>query len=58
MSAQLAGPDELGDAERAAVESLLRQLADDELVLAERFDYWRAVFEEAHPAIEQESPGH
>ncbi|GKZ13351.1 1,2-phenylacetyl-CoA epoxidase subunit PaaC [Haladaptatus sp. T7] len=41
MSAQLAGPDELGDAERAAVESLLRRLADDELVLAERYTEWQ-----------------
>ncbi|ODR83131.1 phenylacetate-CoA oxygenase subunit PaaI [Haladaptatus sp. W1] len=41
MSAQLAGPDELDDAERAAVESLLRRLADDELVLAERYTEWQ-----------------
>ncbi|MFH5798662.1 1,2-phenylacetyl-CoA epoxidase subunit PaaC [Haladaptatus sp. CMAA 1911] len=41
MSAQLAGPDELSDEERAAVEDLLRRLADDELVLAERYTEWQ-----------------
>lgn len=41
MSAQLAGPEELSDDERAAVESLLRRLADDELVLAERYTEWQ-----------------
>ncbi|WP_435153699.1 1,2-phenylacetyl-CoA epoxidase subunit PaaC [Haladaptatus sp. DFWS20] len=41
MSAQLAGPDELSDDEQAAVESLLYRLADDELVLAERYTEWQ-----------------
>ncbi|WP_266077080.1 1,2-phenylacetyl-CoA epoxidase subunit PaaC [Haladaptatus caseinilyticus] len=40
MSA-LAGPDELSDEEQAAVESLLYRLADDELVLAERYTEWQ-----------------
>ncbi|WP_458190437.1 1,2-phenylacetyl-CoA epoxidase subunit PaaC [Haladaptatus sp. NG-WS-4] len=41
MSAQLAGPDELSGDERAAVEELLYCLADDELVLAERYTEWQ-----------------
>ncbi len=41
MSARLAGPEELSDEERAAVESLLRRFADDELVLAERYTEWQ-----------------
>ena len=34
--AAFAGPEDLSEAEAAAVESLLFRLADDELVLAER----------------------
>ncbi|WP_049970677.1 1,2-phenylacetyl-CoA epoxidase subunit PaaC [Haladaptatus cibarius] len=41
MSAQLAGPDDLSGEEQAAVESLLYRLADDELVLAERYTEWQ-----------------
>ncbi|NHN59054.1 MULTISPECIES: 1,2-phenylacetyl-CoA epoxidase subunit PaaC [Halorussus] len=38
---QLAGPDELSDEEREAVETLLFRLADDEFVLAERYTEWQ-----------------
>ncbi|WP_435177756.1 1,2-phenylacetyl-CoA epoxidase subunit PaaC [Halorussus sp. AFM4] len=38
---QLAGPSELSDAEREAVETLLFRLADDEFVLAERYTEWQ-----------------
>ena len=38
---ELSGPDDLDDAEQAAVENLLRRLADDELVIAERYTEWQ-----------------
>jgi len=49
----IAGPDDLGDDERAAVEALLFRLADDELVAAERYTDWqvRAPTVEADVAI-------
>src|SRR6056297_3550315 len=37
----LAGPDDLSDEEREAVETLLFRLADDEFVLAERYTEWQ-----------------
>ncbi len=37
----LAGPDGLSDEERAAVETLLYRLADDEFVAAERYTEWQ-----------------
>jgi ring-1,2-phenylacetyl-CoA epoxidase subunit PaaC len=37
----IAGPDQLSDDERAAVEALLFRLADDELVVAERYTDWQ-----------------
>jgi len=40
-SARLGGPEELADDERAAVKALLYRLADDELVLAERYTEWQ-----------------
>jgi len=40
-SGRLGGPDDLSDDERAAVEALLYRLADDELVLAERYTEWQ-----------------
>ena len=40
-TAALAGPEDLEDADRAAVEDLLFRLADDELVLAERYTEWQ-----------------
>ncbi|WP_134670500.1 1,2-phenylacetyl-CoA epoxidase subunit PaaC [Halorussus marinus] len=40
-SDRLGGPAELADDERAAVEALLYRLADDELVLAERYTEWQ-----------------
>lgn len=39
----LGTPDELTDDERAAVEAVLRPLADDEFVLAERYTEWQVV---------------
>ncbi|QLD87706.1 phenylacetate-CoA oxygenase subunit PaaC [Natronomonas salina] len=39
--ASLGGPDDLSERERAAVESELRCLADDEFVLAERYTEWQ-----------------
>lgn len=39
--ARLGGPDDLSDEERAAVEALLYRLADDELVLGERYTEWQ-----------------
>lgn len=38
---QLGGPNELSDDEREAVEYLLYRLADDELVIAERYTEWQ-----------------
>lgn len=38
---QLPGPDDLDDAQREAVELLLRRLADDEFVVAERYTEWQ-----------------
>lgn len=38
---QLGTPDELDERERAAVESLLFRLADDELVIGERYTEWQ-----------------
>ena len=38
---RIAGPDQLSDDERAAVEALLFRLADDELVVAERYTDWQ-----------------
>ena len=38
---QLAGPDDLSDEEREAVETLLFRLADDEFVIAERYTEWQ-----------------
>ncbi|MFC6837153.1 1,2-phenylacetyl-CoA epoxidase subunit PaaC [Halomarina ordinaria] len=40
-AATLPGPNELDDRERAAVEALLRALADDEYVAAERYIDWQ-----------------
>ena len=37
----LGGPDDLSERERAAVETCLRALADDEFVLAERYTEWQ-----------------
>ncbi|PSP55941.1 phenylacetate-CoA oxygenase subunit PaaI [Halobacteriales archaeon QS_1_67_19] len=39
--ARLGGPEELSDDERAAVEAFLYRLADDELVIAERYTEWQ-----------------
>ena len=39
--ARLGGPDDLSDEEREAVQSVLYRLADDELVLGERYTEWQ-----------------
>jgi ring-1,2-phenylacetyl-CoA epoxidase subunit PaaC len=41
MSATVFDPADLGDREREALEALLRRLADDEFVLAERYTEWQ-----------------
>ncbi|WP_224268971.1 1,2-phenylacetyl-CoA epoxidase subunit PaaC [Haloprofundus salinisoli] len=40
-SPRFAGPDDLGDRERAALEALLFRMADDEYVAAERYVEWQ-----------------
>ncbi|WP_126661838.1 1,2-phenylacetyl-CoA epoxidase subunit PaaC [Haloterrigena salifodinae] len=41
MAANLENPDELDERERTALETLLKRLADDEFVLAERYTEWQ-----------------
>jgi ring-1,2-phenylacetyl-CoA epoxidase subunit PaaC len=40
-TAVLGGPDDLSDRERAAITALVRAMADDEFVLAERYTEWQ-----------------